>query len=165
MTIVQITAIINLLLAFNTPQPIVTQVQTILIAGSLSAGGSASGSLDNKATTTDPVQTGASSNVVSPTPSPSDILKAMKVYQLAYENSLQDFYYAGDEPLKSATINGEPAVVPGTVHSSDCIMVDDSKVCGYHVSRFTGTRVDENDVIVLTAQDGSTYTGTAKTLR
>lgn len=158
MNLAQVMAIINLLLAFNTPQPIVTNVQTILIA-SIPAGVP---SVGGAGTILPPG--GQASLDTSPTPSPSAIIKTMKIYQLSYEASQGTFYYAGDKPLQSAKVQDSDAVIGKGGHSTDCYMVDGTKICGYYYSRFTAQRGGDNDTIELTADDGSTYSGTATTI-
>lgn len=92
-------------------------------------------------------QTGSAS---APTQNP------LAVYILKTENDPTAYYYAGDKNLASASVEGQGATISVTKNIPDCIVVDGNKICGYYMARFTAPA---GSSFVLTADDGSVYTG------
>lgn len=81
----------------------------------------------------------------------------LTVYILKNENDPTLFYYAGDKNIANAKVGDADVSLTLTKHlPDDCIMVSGEKKCGYYVARFTAVAATP---IVLTADDGSTYSG------
>ncbi len=140
LTIAQIYAVVALLLAFNVPQATVSNVQTIL------------------QNATPIVQTMTTENVggtIAPTET-----TPITVFTFKYEDSLKDYYYAGNKEIVSVTIDGAAATTSLSRHIPDCINITDGsgqitdKICGYWVARIPAK---QGQSIQLTAADGSTY--------
>lgn len=92
----------------------------------------------------------------------------IKIFKLKYEGGdFADIYYWGDKKLVSATVNGVAAEFKQNQSmEGNCIWLWDypggnrtEKVCGGHMARIVAP-FESSNVVVLTAEDGTTHEGT-----